>query len=147
MDRLLDDDPETTREPPMPAHVAMSKVVEAVRRDIQNLLNTRLTWVDDRVLAHEEATHSLATYGIPDFTHENLGSTDSRERLQRSIATALGRFEPRLERVVVSPERVGEFKRELRFRIDAILRVDPVREPVTFDTVLHADGVAEVKAT
>jgi type VI secretion system protein ImpF len=146
LDRLLDDEPGNDREAPMPPHVTLSRCIEGVRRDLQHLLNTRLTWVDARVLSLDEASRSLASYGVPDFSHENLGNSDSRDRLQRAIETAIGLFEPRLARVVVTPEPVREYQRDIRFRIDALLRVDPVPEPVIFDTLLRTDGLTEVVA-
>ena len=46
-------------------------------------------------------------------------------------------FEPRLLRVRVALEAPRERDRGLHFRIDALLRVDPTPEPVTFDAVLQ----------
>jgi type VI secretion system protein ImpF len=42
-----------------------------------------------------------------------------------------------LQRVRVNLEAPREHDRGLRFRIDAMLRVDPTPEPVTFDAVLQ----------
>jgi type VI secretion system protein ImpF len=147
LDRLLDHEPGNDGEAPIPPHVALSRAIEGVRRDLQLLLNTRLTWIDERVLSLDEVSRSLATYGVPDFSHENLGNSGSRDRLQRTLEAAISLFEPRLTRVVVTPEPMQEHQRDIRFRIDALLRVDPVPEPVTFDTVMRTDGLTQVVAT
>jgi type VI secretion system protein ImpF len=144
LDRLLDDDPERTREAPLALHEAFRRAVQAVRRDLEWLLNTRLTWVDDRLLAAEHAARSIATFGLQDFTHENLADADARQRLRRAIERTIATFEPRLARVAVTPEAVQPHQRAVHFRIDAILRVDPIREPVSFDTVMDTGGTAQV---
>jgi type VI secretion system protein ImpF len=50
---------------------------------------------------------------------------------------AIQRFEPRLADVAVTLVEGREFDRTLRFRIDALLKVDPAPEPVTFDSLLQ----------
>jgi type VI secretion system protein ImpF len=144
LDRLLDDEPAVSREPPVPQHEAVRRVVQAVRRDLEWLLNTRLTWVSESLAAAEHAARSIATFGLPDYSTENLNDADARSRLKRAIEKAIAVFEPRLERVVVTPEPLREHERTMRFRIEAVLHVDPVREPVTFDTVLDSGGAAQV---
>lgn len=145
LDRLLDDEPDLKRnDPPARARGASSRVFQSVRRDLEWLLSTRLTWVDPALLATEHASRSVATYGLRDFSHENVANADARERLCRAIEHAITVFEPRLTRVVVTPEGLEPHKRELRFRIEAVLRVDPIREPVTFDTVVETSGTTRV---
>ena len=144
-DRLIDDDPHVTREPPAAAHEVLPRIVAAVRRDLEWLLNTRLTWLDEDLLAFEELKTSIATYGLPDFSHESLRSTQSLERLKRTIEQAIATFEPRLTRVTVTPRPPDEHSRALRFRIDAVLRIEPIREPVSFDTELEPTGYAKVQ--
>lgn len=145
LDRLLDDEPgQRNHDPPPRARAAMSRLVQAVRRDLEWLLSTRLTWVDDALLDCEYASRSVAAYGLQDFTHESANAADTRQRLKRAIETAIAHFEPRLTRVTITPEPPRPHERALRFRIEAILRVDPVREPVTFDTVVDGTGATRV---
>jgi type VI secretion system protein ImpF len=145
LDRLLDNQPEfKEHDPAGHSHGAITRLFEAILRDLEWLLSTRLVWVDDSLLACEHASRSVAAYGLADLSHEAPGSPDTRLRLKRAIEDAIARFEPRLTRVNVTPEPPVPHQRGLRFRIDAVLRVDPVREPVTFDTFLEPDGVARV---
>jgi len=146
LDRLLDDEPELRQhDPPPRARQAMARLFGAIRRDLEWLLSTRLTWVDDELLACEHASRSVAAFGLSDFTHETAADADARYRLKRAIEDSIARFEPRLTRVTVTPEAPQPHERVLRFRIDAILRVDPVREPVTFDTVVESGGTTRVQ--
>jgi type VI secretion system protein ImpF len=63
----------------------------------------------------------------------------SRKQLLRHVEETLAIFEPRLTNVRVSMVEVeGEaLRRELRFVVEATLKLDPTPEQVMFDTVLH----------
>ena len=136
LDRLRDDDPENTREVPRAGYQVLRDLHDSVRRDLENLLNTR-----QRCLAWPEAStlfeQSVVAYGIPDLTGENLASQDSRTSFLRSIEEAIRRFEPRFQTVKVSPvlDEVGG--RTIHFRIDALLHADPVPEKLVFDSSLE----------
>lgn len=146
LDRLIDLRPELREEPPTSSSRVLEEVIEAVRRDLQHILNARLAWIDDVLKAHAQVARSIAAFGLPDFTNENLDNPESRERIRRAIEEAILSFEPRLVDVAVVSEPARPHERMLRYRIEAMLRVDPLREPVTFDTVLESTGVAEVRA-
>ena len=145
LDRLLDDEPDQRRDPTAPRHDALARVVQSVRRDLEWLLGTRLTWVDEDLLSSEHLSRSIATYGLADFSHENLADSEARRRLQRNIERAIALFEPRLTRVAVTQDPAGSPRGTIRFRIDAILRVEPFREPVAFDTVVETSGGTRVQ--
>jgi type VI secretion system protein ImpF len=146
LDRLIDYRPGLHSEPERSPNQVLALAIEAVRRDLQHLLNSRLSWVDDHVTAHAEVRRSITAFGIPDFTHENIENSDSRERIRAAIEQAIATFEPRLTNVAVKAETLRPHERSLRYRIESVLWVDPLREPVTFDTVLQSTGVAEVVA-
>jgi type VI secretion system protein ImpF len=145
LDRLLDDAPDQSRDAPASREELMRRVLAAVRRDLEWLLGTRLTWVDDELAASAQASRSIATFGLQDFSHENIGNQDAQQRLRRAIEEAIVVFEPRLGRVRVTCETGEQHKRALRFRIEAILQVEPIREPVAFDTLMELNGQTEVK--
>lgn len=109
----------------------------AVARDLEALLNTRREVLQELPADYVQATRSLLTYGLPDFSAFNLGNHADRTRVRRMLEEAIAESEPRLERVRVSVEQPRPFDRGLRFRIDAVLRVKPAPEPVTFDAVLQ----------
>jgi type VI secretion system protein ImpF len=108
-----------------------------VRRDLEALLNSRRPyhlWSPDL----DELDRSLSGYGLPDFTGADLASDEAREDFCRTIETTIRRFEPRFKSVSVGlVENSDPNDRTLRFRIDALLRVDPAPEPVVFNSVLE----------
>ncbi len=136
LDRLIDFEPEITREPIASRSKSLRQLKQSVRRDLEWLLNTRQ--VAGGVPSElKEVNNSVASYGLPDFTHLTIDSGDHQKFIKREIEETIRRFEPRLESVVVSIEPVRSTERLLRFRIDARLKVDPAPEPITFDTVLQ----------
>jgi type VI secretion system protein ImpF len=148
LDRLLDDDPSLTREPSKTRTQLLRDLKQSVRRDLENLLNTRrcyAVWP-----AHlEELERSLVGYGIPDITSTGLGTAANREDFRAAVEDVIRQFEPRFKSVVVEMlENSEPVDRTLRFRIRALLRVDPAPEPVVFDSMLQpATGNIEVRGT
>jgi type VI secretion system protein ImpF len=143
LDRLIDDRPEETREAPASRQTSLRLLKNAVRRDLEWLLNTRR---EPEGLVEElpEVSQSLASFGLPDFTSANVYTSEGREGLRRRVETAVRIFEPRLDGVRVALEKVAESDRSVRFRIEAQLRVEPTPEPVVFDTMLQV-GSGEVR--
>jgi type VI secretion system protein ImpF len=136
LDRLLDFEPDISREAIPSRSKNLRQLKEAVRRDLEWLLNTRQVaggLPDDL----EELNNSLAAYGLPDFTNANLQSVEDQKRVQQEIEDLLKIFEPRLEGVSVTFQLPESNERLIHFRIDAHLKVEPSPEPITFDTMLH----------
>jgi type VI secretion system protein ImpF len=87
-------------------------------------------------------SRSLYNYGLPDFSTYSFTNVKDRARLLRHIETTIRLFEPRLDAVHVTPVEVGNeiYTRLLRFQIEALLKMDPAPEQVTFDTVLQLNS-------
>lgn len=148
LDRLIDDDPSTTREPPKSQTQVLSELRTSVQRDVEHLLNTRCrfsTWPPE----FEELERSILAYGLPDLTAANLAAAEPRAAFLRLVESLLRRFEPRFERVRVEPGRGGSgIDRILRFRIDGMLRAYPAPEPIVFDSAIEpTTGRFEVRRT
>jgi type VI secretion system protein ImpF len=137
LDRLLDEQPGVSREPLEKRQQSVRELEMAVARDLEALLNTRQEAFEDLPAEYQEVNRSLLTYGLPDFTSCSLAIEEDRMRVLRSVERTIAKFEPRLQRVRVQLETPRNHDRGLRFRIDALLRVDPSPEPVTFDAVLQ----------
>jgi type VI secretion system protein ImpF len=101
------------------------------------LLNTRRAEADFDPL-FEQATESLLTFGIADFTAYNLKNGIEQELVRRSIERAIRQFEPRLTRVAVSLMTPDPLRPVLQFQIEAVLRT--TAESVVFDATLHRDS-------
>lgn len=137
LDRLLDDEPEVSQEPATSRIGDVRALERAVARDVEALLNSRQETLQELSDEFIEVNRSLIIYGLPDLTSLSLLNQDDRNRIRRAVEQAITIFEPRLLRVHVALEAPREHDRGLRFRIDALLRVDPTPEPVTFDAVLQ----------
>jgi type VI secretion system protein ImpF len=137
LDRLIDEAPDRVLEAPPSRSKCIEELKQSVKRDLEWLLNTRQN-AAGVPSSLKELTHSLAAYGLPDFSAFSVKSPSDHMRMQRILERAISSFEPRLESVTVTLIPVRDIEQKLRFRIDARLRVEPAPEPVTFDTVLQA---------
>ena len=146
LDRLIDDEPEQRREAPRNRSQVLRELKISVRRDLENLLNTRtrcLSWPPELT----ELKQSLLEYGIPDITGARIGSAKEREEYCRLMQAAIRQHESRFKTVRVTlVDNTESLDRTLRFRIDALLHADPAPEPVVFDSSLQpSTGAFEVK--
>ncbi len=136
LDRLIDLEPDRQNEPVAGRTQVLQQMKASVGRDLQNLLNTRCratSWPEGL----SQLSQSLVAYGIPDCVGINTGSHEQRNVLRRMIQQTVETFEPRLTNVHVTLAAVNEpIDRSLRFRIDAMLKVDPAPEPVVYDSRL-----------
>ena len=136
LDRLLDYSPRESREPPKSRSITLRELKQAVQRDLEWLLNTRChTEVADEMM--EEILKSVACYGLPDFTGMSVKNANDQQRLTDFLESAVRNFEPRFRDLKVTLEPMDDLTRELRFRIEARLDVEPAPEPIAFDTVLQ----------
>lgn len=138
LDRLTDEDPRSPADPRTTYPESLRQYKITVQRDLEWLLNTRRS-ADPETDNYEELRRSLANFGLPDLTSMSRDSLASRNQLLHHVEESLALFEPRLANVTITMVEVeGEQnRRELRFVVDATLRLDPTPEQVMFDTVLH----------
>lgn len=138
LDRLAEDDSIGRRN----SVAVLDDLKQAVRRDLENLLNTRwrcTIWPPDLT----ELETSLVNYGIPDFTGANLGSAADREEFRYILERVIKRFEPRFTSVQVElQENADRLDRTMRFRIVAMLRARPNPEPVAFNTAVEPSSAS-----
>src|SRR5262249_17609707 len=132
-----DHEPQLSREAPASRSQSLGDLKQAVKRDLEWLLNARQV-VGGVPPEYKELSRSLAAYGLPDFTAVSVKSPADQMRMQRALEMAISAFETRLGNISVSLSPVRDIDQKLRFRIDARIKVEPAPEPVTFDTVLQA---------
>ncbi|HUI53518.1 MAG TPA: type VI secretion system baseplate subunit TssE [Bryobacteraceae bacterium] len=137
LDRLIDEDPRNSKEVPLTRAQSVRMLRDGVRRDLEWLLNTRQVAIPpDEGL--REVNRSLYIFGLPDFTGYSLASPADENKLIRQLHSALKFFEPRLSKVRLVPlEPIVAKTRTFRFRIEALLLMDPAPEHISFDTVLQ----------
>jgi type VI secretion system protein ImpF len=137
LDRLLDDRPEESQDPARNRGQNLAILRDAVRRDLEALLNTRRRCLSPPQGLDELAT-SLVEYGVPEFLVMNAQSGEVREQFRRAVEQVIRRFEPRFHTVNVKLiEDSAQLDRTLRFRIDALMYADPAPEYVSFDSNLN----------
>lgn len=134
IDRLVDETPRRRREARPLRTQRIEELRAAVRRDLSWLMNTRTPLPGPE---YDRRELTVIDYGIPDFGGVSPESPSDRRRMAGRIARAIAAFEPRLQavRVTIAPRMRGE--RALSARIEAMLVVETVREPVAFETVFQ----------
>jgi type VI secretion system protein ImpF len=137
LDRLLDDEPDVSVELPKQRAQKLRELKQSVMRDLEYLLNTRVSlrfYPDD----FKNIETSVLNFGIPDFSGVAMGSRKQQEILRERVESAVVRFETRFKEVhvelVIDPD--NSLQRSIRFRIDGILHAEPAPEPVVFDSIL-----------
>lgn len=136
-DRLLEPDGVNVPDLTLTETRALQTLRTAVRRDLEALLNARRRRRTLPPTTPELAVSPLG-YGIPDATSGSYALPEKREWLAAEIERVIRRFEPRLQSVRLRFLDSDDLDRTLRLQVDAMLRADPVPEPVTFETVIHA---------
>ena len=139
LDRLTDSEPDSTREAQVSSWEEMRQFKNAVCRDLAALLNTRRAQEDFDPI-YEQATASLLTFGIIDFTSYNLKNDVEQELVRRSIERSIRQFEPRLTRVTVIMDELDSLRSVLHFQVKAVLRTERNSEAVLFDVSLHRES-------
>ena len=134
-----DDKPDTQGKPEKKRAVLsdLNRMIEAVTRDLEALLNTRQELLQEPLPEFVEVRRSLLLYGLPDFTTLSILNRRDHVRIQRAVTQAIATFEPRLDRVRVTLEPPRQHEQTLRFRIEALLQVEPAPEHVIFDAMLQ----------
>jgi type VI secretion system protein ImpF len=95
LDRLTDTAPDSTGESRDGRVLSMSKLREAVLRDLAWLLNTgQLETVED-LEPYPEVANSVLNFGMPNISGLNVAGTDT-SALEKSVRDSIVKFEPRI---------------------------------------------------
>ncbi len=137
LDRLIDTQPDQKSELPWSNAERLQIIRKGIRRDVQDLLNSRfrcVAWPPQL----DELDESLLNYGLPDFTAAGLNLAREPEILLEAVRRALNTFEPRLTdvRVKLTDENY-HIDRTLRFRIDAVLLIENQRIPMHLESAVE----------
>lgn len=136
LDRLIDYEPKSSREAAKSRFESLAELKQSVRRDLEWLLNSR-SHAEDIYEGLVEVNKSVAVYGLPDFTSLSVKNHTELKRMTSALETAIRTFEPRFLDLRVTLEPTSYADRQLRFRIEAKLDVEPTPEHIAFDTVLQ----------
>src|SRR5262245_7372568 len=100
LDRLIDEAPDQSREAPVSAQQFLRDLRLSVRRDVENLLNSRQRFLEAPESLRELCS-SVYEYGIPDLAGMNLSSKRRRDEFLKVIESELKEHEPRFKSVRV----------------------------------------------
>jgi type VI secretion system protein ImpF len=140
LDRLTDDEPDSTAEPRERRVLSLRTRRQGVLRDLAWLLNTTnlLSVVDTGKMPH--LANSVLNYGVPDLSGISVSSLNL-DKLERAIRQAIWDFEPRLIRGTVTVSAVsGKVDHnKLTFEITGDLWAQPYPERLYLKTELDLE--------
>lgn len=140
LDRLVDEDPGSERDPAGTRSEGLRGLKRAIQRDLEALRNSRNAFFD-LPAEFAEVGQSVVTFGLPDFSAVGTTSQAGQAHLLRLVEQAIRHFERRLDGVAVSQPPGTQNERTPRFRTDASIRLDQDRtERVAFDPCPGARG-------
>ena len=126
--RLLDKNPSrrVTEDP--------KQMIHSIQEHLQRILNT-----------HMGSVPIADDLGVPDFTNFMSAFPDSQRSIERSLRQTIQKYEPRLQGI-----RVAFFPKEddplsISFQITARLVLKDHKDPVSFESMVDADGRIRIK--
>ncbi|MEH7845372.1 type VI secretion system baseplate subunit TssE [Rhizobium laguerreae] len=136
LDRLIDEAPDRTVDPPMSFVDQVRDVREAIRRDLEALLNTRRCPATPPA-ALSELKDALVSYGVDGIVSANLMTDQAKLKLAQAIERRIALFETRLSdvRVTILKSRTMT-ERALRMRIQATFRLHEGMPPISFESTI-----------
>ncbi|RUM07965.1 type VI secretion system baseplate subunit TssE [Rhizobium chutanense] len=136
LDRLIDEAPDRAVDPPMNFVDQVREVREAIRRDLEALLNTRRSPATPPT-AFSELKDALVSYGVDGVVSANLMTEQAKLRLAAAIERRIALFETRLAdvRVTILKSRTMT-ERALRMRIQATFRLHEGMPPISFESTI-----------
>ncbi|WP_448135975.1 type VI secretion system baseplate subunit TssE [Stenotrophomonas rhizophila] len=137
LEKLFDDAPKSNGGGHVFKSVSLDQYKESIARDLEGLLNSRAAFQEEDMAEFPNCKQSLLTYGLADFSAMSLANAYDRAAICRSLEQAVARHERRLKNVAVSLEVGSQFGGGLHFTINALLDLEPAREPVSFDAMLQ----------
>ncbi len=114
----------------------VAALTQAVRRDLEDLLNTQQS-IPDLGIEFPLLAESVVGFGVPDPSTFPLDTPSGRRRFAAALMQVIALFEPRLTDVRIElGDQSKEKMRELRFRVVARLAVEPAPQ-IIFESNLH----------
>src|SRR5690606_34844148 len=100
LDRLLDDEPHIQVEADKNRHHHLRELRNSVKRDLENLLNTRYRMIEPPE-EFKQLEISLLNYGLPDLATVNIADIAKKKAFTKNLEKILRDFEPRFKSVKV----------------------------------------------
>ncbi|MEH6825709.1 MAG: type VI secretion system baseplate subunit TssE [Motiliproteus sp.] len=143
LDRLTDEHPELSHESAQHQNLSLSRLREALLRDLAWLLNTTNLQTATDLSSYEEVQRSVVNFGIPEFSGVSASTLDV-PRMERALRTALLSFEPRIANSQLSVRVVAdESKRHqnsIAFLIEGEIWAQPVPLSLHLETEMDLES-------
>ena len=144
LDRLVDEHPESRKET-AGRGVSLLRYRQGVLRDIEWLLNAKSRLAHEGFADFPETENSVLNFGMPDPAGKSSGNATITQ-IEKNIATALLRFEPRIiaDSLVVksieTPSRAATFSTNvIAFSIIGELWASPMNEGLHLKTEIDLE--------
>ena len=143
LDRLVDQEPEQSIEPPESDEKALARYKVSLRRDLESLLNAKRPDLA-AFERYPELDSTIIGYGVHDISTDDFSTQGGRDRARRMIAQVIRNHESRLTEVEVDVDN-GPTSTGMRLRITAVLTLTRNRDAVVYEAnVLPGDRTITV---
>ncbi len=148
-DRLHDENPRQKQESPIQKTYNVEQIRASVLSELFDLLDTRIPFnrsdYDDASF-YEDTVFNLKSgypffYGISDFSFYDIASTQGQEQLENEIQRAVEIFEPRLENISITIQKIDRDNQSIVLQLDATLKVGEIVEAFTFPISIEKGSV------
>ena len=149
LDRLTDLEPEKSQESREQRVFALTRLREAVLRDLAWLLNTTNLAAGQNLAPYPQVASSVLNFGMPDLSGTTVAGTDPAA-LERALRQAIMDFEPRILRHTLNVRleiNEGQMSHNaMTFLIEGELWAQPVPLRLYLKTEIDLE-IGEVKVT
>lgn len=131
-EQLFDDQPRQLAHELVVRRLNIEELKSSVAQDLESLLNTRCV-VSDKLREYKYVRSSILNFGILDFVGLSSANPVDCDYICRQIAQTVEQQDTRLKNVRVSLDIGAVDVNQLCFSIEALLKVYPAQELVSFD--------------
>ncbi len=131
-EQLFDDNPRQLTHELIVRRLNIDELKASVAQDLESLLNTRCV-VSNKLQEFTHVRSSILNFGILDFVGLSSANPADCDYICRQIAQTVEQQDTRLKNVRVSLDIGAIDVNQLCFSIEALLKVYPAQELVSFD--------------
>lgn len=116
--------------------LSIQELRQSIAHDLEDLLNNRMTRLNQTEEHYPGIKNSILQFGIIDFVGLSTANPTDRDKICRSIEQSISAHEPRLKQVKVEMLINENNMSSLYLSISAYLNISPLYEMVMFDALL-----------
>lgn len=116
--------------------LSIQELRQSIAHDLEDLLNNRMTRLNQTEEHYPGIKNSILQFGIIDFVGLSTANPTDRDKICRSIEQSISAHEPRLKQVKVEMLINKNNMSSLYLSISAYLNISPLYEVVMFDALL-----------